>query len=131
MSAAGAKLYVVTLGPAATCDRRHVRRSLSSAPCQKVTTSGRMRVASQNRKGSWPGSGPGARGLCLRLVGVDRGLLFHGEADVVEAVHEAVLAERIDLEFHRAAVGAADFLGREIDSQRRIGAAFGIVEQFV
>src|SRR5580704_18601338 len=47
---------------------------------------------------------PGARGLGLFLVSVDRGLLFHGEADVVEAVHQAVLAERVDLEFHRAAI---------------------------
>src|SRR6202163_710945 len=59
-------------------------------------------------------SGPGARGLRLFLIGVDRGLLLHGEADVVEAVHQAVLAERINFEFYRAAVGAADFLGGEI-----------------
>src|SRR5260370_14699876 len=77
------------------------------------------------------GSGPGARGRRLCLIGVDRGLLLHGEADVVEPVQQAVLAERIDLELHRAAVGAADLLLGEIDAQRRIGAALGIVEQFV
>src|SRR3984893_19342309 len=71
-------------------------------------------------------SGPGARGLCLRLIGVDRGLLLHGEADVVETVHQAVLAERVDLERPGAAVGPADFLLAEIDGQCRIGAAFGI-----
>ena len=37
----------------------------------------------------------------------------------------------IDLERHGAAVGPADFLLAEIDGQCRIGAAFGIVEQFV
>src|SRR5690348_10125342 len=35
---------MVTLWPAATCDRRQVCRRLSSGPCQNVTTSGSMRV---------------------------------------------------------------------------------------
>src|SRR6185312_401331 len=65
----------------------------------------------------------------LRLVSVDRRLLFHGEPDVVEAVQQAVLAERIDLELYLAAVGTADFLVRQVDGQRRIGAAIGVVEQ--
>src|SRR3954468_12820236 len=76
-------------------------------------------------------SGPGAFGLCLCLVAVDRGLLFHGQADIVEAVHQAVLAERIDLELDRAAIGAADFLGAEVDAERRVGAALGVIEQLV
>src|ERR1700746_1089351 len=42
-----------------------------------------------------------------------------------------MLAERIDLERHLAAVGAADFLVGEVDGQRRIGDAFGVVEQLV
>src|SRR6266849_3112214 len=65
-----------------------------------------------------PGLRPGPRGLRLCLIGVDRGLLLHGEADVVEAVQQAVLAEWIDFELHRAAVGAADLLLGEIDGQR-------------
>src|ERR1700722_8903383 len=76
-------------------------------------------------------SEPGALGLCLGLVAVDRALLFHGEADIVEPVHQAVLAEGIDLEFYGAAIGSADFLAGQIDRQRRVGTAFGIVEQFV
>src|ERR1700733_12750617 len=42
-----------------------------------------------------------------------------------------MLAERIDLEFHGAAVGATDFLVGQIDRQGRVRAALGIVEQFV
>src|SRR4051794_18362841 len=76
-------------------------------------------------------SRPGALLLRLGLVAVDRGLLFHGEADVVEPVDQAMLAERVDLEFHRAAVRPADLLGCEIDAQRGIGAALGVVEQLV
>src|SRR2546430_1133937 len=75
-----------------------------------------------------PGRPPARKGLRLGLIGVDRRLLFHGQPDVVEAVHQAVLAERIDLEFHLAAVRAADLLVGKVDGQRRIGAALGIVE---
>src|ERR1700732_5633221 len=100
---------MVTLWPAATCDLRHRRRSASSGPCQKVTISGRKVLRSS----------PGARGLRLGLVGIDRGLLLQGEADIVQPVHQAVLAERIDLEFHRAAVRPTDFLVGKIDGQRR------------
>ena len=42
-----------------------------------------------------------------------------------------MLAVRIDLELDHAAVGAADFLLFQIDGQRRIGAALGIVEQLL
>src|SRR5438132_11310880 len=117
---------MVTLWPAATCNLRQVSRNSSSGPCQKVATSGSMRhlltCSSQFN------SRPGALGLRLGLISVDRCLLFHGEPDVVEAVHQAVLAERIDLELHLAAVRAADLLVGEVDGQRRIGAALGVVE---
>ena len=52
-----------------------------------------------------------------------------GQPDVVEAVEHGVLAVRVDVELHHAAVGAADFLLLQIDRQRRVGAAFGVVEQ--
>ena len=42
-----------------------------------------------------------------------------------------MLAVRIDLELDDAAVGAADFLLFEIDGQRRIGAALGVVEKLI
>src|SRR5579872_783547 len=42
-----------------------------------------------------------------------------------------MLAERIDLEFHRAAVRTADFLVGEIDGERRIRSAISVVEQLV
>ena len=39
----------------------------------------------------------------------------YGQADVVEAVEQAVLAVRVDVELDHAAVGAADFLLLQID----------------
>src|SRR6266852_9952 len=69
--------------------------------------------------------------LGLLLVGFDLAALHHGEPDVVEAVEQAVLAVRVDLELDHAAVRTADFLLREIDAERRIGAAVGVVEQFL
>ena len=49
--------------------------------------------------------GDGTRALALALVGGDQLLLAEGHADVVEALEQAMLAERIDLELHHAAVG--------------------------
>src|SRR6267154_870418 len=74
---------------------------------------------------------PRPLGLGLRLVAVDRALLDHGEPDVVEAVEQAMLAVGVDLELDHAAVGAADFLLLEIDRERGIGAAVGVVEEFL
>src|ERR1700682_4673573 len=41
-----------------------------------------------------------------------------------------MLAERVAVELDRAAIGAADFLLREIHRERRVGAAVGIIEEF-
>src|SRR5262249_32980512 len=62
-------------------------------------------------------SQPRACGLRVGLEGVDLPGLDHGEADVVEAVEQAVLAVGVDLELHHAAIGAADFLLLEIDRE--------------
>ena len=72
-----------------------------------------------------------ARRRRARLEGGDGVLLLEGEADVVEPVQQAVLAEGIDLEGDRAAVGAGDHLALEIDGQHRVRAARGVVEQLV
>src|SRR5262245_62105664 len=74
---------------------------------------------------------PRPRRGSLLFVARDLVLLDHRQADVVEAVEQAVLAERIDLELHLAAVRPADFLRLEIDGERRVGAALGIVEQLL
>src|SRR4051812_24856888 len=74
---------------------------------------------------------PRTRGLRLLLVAADLVGLDHGFADIVEAVEQRVLARRVDVERHTAAVGAADFLLLQIDRERRIGAATRIVEQLV
>src|SRR3954471_2584794 len=65
------------------------------------------------------------------LIARDLVLLDHRQADVVEAVEQAMLAERIDLELHLAAVRPADFLVLEIDRERRIRAALRILEQLL
>src|SRR5215469_11416492 len=74
---------------------------------------------------------PGSRRLRLCLEAVDLARLDHRQADVVEAVEQAVLAVRIDVEGDLAAVGAADLLLLQVDGQRRIGAALGVVEQLL
>ncbi len=74
---------------------------------------------------------PGAGGLCLLLELLDLVALHHGEADVIETLEQAMLAVCVDVEFQHAAVGTADFLLLQVDRQRRIGAALGVVEQLL
>src|SRR6185312_13290580 len=62
-----------------------------------------------------PASGPRPRRLRLFLEAVDLFLLELGQPDVVEAVEHAVLAVRIDVELHHAAVRSADFLLLQVD----------------
>jgi hypothetical protein len=50
---------------------------------------------------------------------------------VVEAVEQAVLLERVDLEGDRAAVRPGDLLFRQVDRQRGVGAALGVVHQLL
>src|SRR5262249_31285477 len=76
-------------------------------------------------------SRPCARGLRLLLEAFDLVLLDHGKADIVEAVEQTVLAMRIDVELHHAAIGTSDLLLLQVDRQRRIGAALGVVEQLL
>src|SRR6056297_2791199 len=55
-------------------------------------------------RGSGLDPGAGLRGLGLEAV--DRGGLFQRQADIVETVEQAVLAEGVDIERDRSAVGA-------------------------
>ena len=63
----------------------------------------------------------------LLFVRLDRRRLDQGQADVVEPFDEALLAEGIDLELDDPAVGTADLLRGQIDGQRRVRAALGVV----
>src|ERR1700720_4353236 len=67
-----------------------------------------------------------------RRVGLEsldfRGLL-QGQTDIVETVREAMFAERVDIEGDDSAIGAANFLGFEINRERRIGAALGVIHE--
>src|SRR6185369_6533332 len=76
-------------------------------------------------------SRPRPGGLRLLLEALDLVLLDHRQADVVEAVEQAMLAVGVDLELDHAAVGAPDLLLLQVDRQRGIGAALGIVEQLL
>jgi hypothetical protein len=61
------------------------------------------------------------------FVRFDRRRFDQREADVVQPFDEALLAEGIDLELDDPAVGTADLLRRQIDGQRRVRAALGVV----
>src|SRR5580704_2354411 len=90
--------------------------------CQRLT---RRRVDPGFRRdnGLTSGAGlnhaedPGPLEARLLFIGRDIGALLLGQADVVEAVEHAMLAERIDIEMHDLAVGARDRLLFEIDRQ--------------
>ena len=73
---------------------------------------------------------PGARRASFLLVALDLALLLLSEADIVEAVEQAMLAVRVDVEMNDTAIGTTDFLLLEIDRQRRVGAALSVVEKF-
>src|SRR3546814_4038907 len=85
------------------------------------------------RKGLGPGRGsadqPGPVLLQLRLVGIDLRRVGEGEADVVEAVEQTVLAEGIDLERYGSAVGTGDLLLLQVDRDHGVGAALRVVHQ--
>src|SRR5208283_6003701 len=68
------------------------------------------------------------RGFFLERL--DMGGFLQRQADIVETIHKAVLPERVDIEADHTAIGAANFLGFEIDRERRIGAAPGVVHEF-
>src|SRR3954451_14926305 len=74
---------------------------------------------------------PCARALGLLLEAFDLVLLDHGQADIVETVEQAMLAVRIDFERDHAAVRPPDLLLLQVDRQRGIGAALGVVEQLL
>src|SRR5581483_4609720 len=74
---------------------------------------------------------PRCVGAVFGFVGGNLVLAAHGQADIVPAVEQALLAEGIDLELDAAAVRTADFLRFQIDRDAGIGAALGIVHQLV
>src|SRR5690606_12865130 len=63
--------------------------------------------------------------------GADRGILVQRQPDVVEPVQQAIALEVVDVELDHTAVGTADFLGFEVDGQRRVRAARGVVHELV
>src|SRR5580704_8763772 len=126
-------------GPIQTSSRRPITRP-SSAKNGRASASWSRRPNLVSMTSCWSrppkasaGSplDPGSLRFCLLLKALDLAGLEIGHADVVEAFEQAFLAVRFDVELDHAAVGAADFLLLEIDGERRVGAALGIVEQFL
>src|SRR5512147_1537966 len=68
---------------------------------------------------------PGSLRALLRLERRDLVGLAQRQADIVESAEQARLAERIDLEVDRAAVGQCDLLPVQIDGEDRIAALLG------
>src|SRR5229473_5571590 len=70
---------------------------------------------------------PGELRFAARLEGLDLVGVAQREADLVQAVQQAVLAERVDLEAHDlAAVGRGDGLIFQVDSQFEPGDRRGL-----
>src|SRR5580658_2530995 len=75
------------------------------------------------------GRQPGPAVFLPLFVALDRRRFFQGQTDIVEPVQQTMLAERVDLEGDRMAVGPADRLLLEIDGEDCIGAILGIRHQ--
>ena len=64
-------------------------------------------------------------------MGIDQITLAQGEADIIEPLQQALLAERINLEVNDPAIRTPDLLFFKIDGDGGIGPARGIIEQLV
>ena len=74
-------------------------------------------------------SGPGAGRGVLGFEAVDGGGLFQREADVIQPVQQAMLAEGINLEvMYRIAILCAHSLRRQINPQLIAGEGFHLIE---
>src|SRR5207244_9585703 len=131
--AAGA--WVCAFAP--TMARRIATEAQAPARSERVMT---VPPFSRHEPGrQWPGlsilklsrSGPGAQLGVLLLERSDGASLLHGQPDIVEAVQEEMELEIVEIELDHAAIRAADFLGLEVDRQRGVRAARGVVHQLV
>ena len=66
------------------------------------------------------GSHPGARLCCLSFKAIDGRRFFHGQANIVQAVHQAVLFEAVEFKGKALAIRTGDSLVLQIDSHPRI-----------
>src|SRR5437764_15481771 len=75
---------------------------------------------------------PGVLRFAPRLEAADLVRVAQREADLVEPVQQAVLAERIDLEaHHQRLIGSRDGLALEVDHQPEAGKGVALVEQAI
>src|SRR5208282_1864698 len=77
----------------------------------------------------FPGSEPGLALLALLLEARNRLVLFQGQADLVQALQQAALLERIDLETDGLAVGPGDGLLFEVDGDAGVRPLARVVHQ--
>ena len=66
----------------------------------------------------------------LGFVRRDRRRLDQRQPDVIEALEQTMLAERVQLKLDDAAIRAANFLVRQIDAQRRIRPTLRVVSRW-
>jgi hypothetical protein len=74
-------------------------------------------------------SDPGTAFGHLVFEPADRLVLLERHGDVVEPFEQHLLARRVDLERDRAAIGPRNRLRFQIDGERRVRSALGVVEQ--
>ena len=74
---------------------------------------------------------PGLGGQSLRLIGADLVGMAQGQAYVVKAVEQAVLAKGVDLEGDFLALSLDNALALEIDGQLETGKGGHFAEQAV
>src|SRR5205823_14950118 len=92
---------------ACTNSSRRRRRPRWTGPASRFETPARQGVRAPQRE-AVERLRPSPGGLRLLLEALDLVLLDHRQADVVEAVEQAMLAVGVDLELDHAAVGAPD-----------------------
>src|SRR5487761_134250 len=102
---------------------------VTSGPMPSPGNSRIFRFDAMNPLANGRPSEPGLRLLAPVLELGDRRLFLEGQADVVDAVEQALLAELIDFKMHDLAIGARDGLARQVDGEPRIRTLAGVVHQ--
>src|SRR5262245_24156896 len=89
-------------------------------------------MPSPGRTATFMSEVPGELCFSPRLEGADLFRVAQRQADLVEAVQQAVLAERVDVEAKRLrAIGGRNRLLFQIDDQFETGKRRGVVEELV
>ena len=97
----------------------------------RTRSQGTSQAAARARPGPGPLTSPGAlRRPCARSVSMDGALTIVRPMSSRPFIRQC-LRKRVEVELDHAAVGPADLLRLQVDRERRVGAALGVVEQLV